>query len=95
MNRTTQFLYICHFISSPFTGARQCRLKSFAKFTLFLEPIFNKAADLQSPVYNFIKKETEAFPKGFAKFEICKNIFLIEQLCVTVSTTFTFLNYDF
>ena len=93
MNRTTQFLYICHFFFSLLLGNVGV-LKNFAKFTPVLEPIFNKVADLQSPVCNFIKKDT-SIPTNFAKFEICKNTFVIEQLLVTFSTTFTFLNYDF
>ena len=64
-NRTSQFLDIS---SRSQVFGNVDVLKDYAKFLPVLESIFDKAADLQSPVCNFIKKETPAFPMNFAKF---------------------------
>ena len=69
MSRTSQFLYISHFIGSRSQVFGNVDvLKDYAKFTAVLESIFNKAADFQSLVCNFIGKETLALPMNFAKF---------------------------
>ena len=69
MSRTSQFLYISHFIGSRSQVFGNVDvLKDYAKFTAVLESIFNKAADFQFLVCNFIGKETLAFPMNFAKF---------------------------
>ena len=85
-NRTSQFLHISS--RSQVLGNVDV-LKDYAKFFPALESIFDKAADFQSPVCNFIKKETPAFPYAFC--QSFKNTFVIEQLPATL----TFLNYDF
>ena len=62
-------MYIPHFISSRSQVFGNVDVpKNYAKPTAVLESIFNKAADLQSRVCNFIKKETLAFPMTFANF---------------------------
>ena len=86
-------------VSEP-TGKKQsCRvLQTFANFTgshLCCSLVFKKVADLRSPVYNFIKKETQAlvFPGELCK--IFKNTYFVEQLRMTVPIySATFSTYD-
>ena len=64
MNRTTQFLYICHFISSrSLVLGNVDVLKNFAKFTLFLEPIFNKAETSNLQSATLLRKRHKHFLK--------------------------------